>query len=40
MVGLLTVSASATFAAIECGEGRVPDYETKLCIEPDYIEGC
>ena len=40
LAGLLGASANATFAAINCGEGKVPSYQTRLCIEPKYIEGC
>ena len=40
LVGLLGASANSMFAAIDCGEGKVPSSESRMCIEPNYIEGC
>lgn len=40
VVGLFGVSVNSLFAAIECGEGKMPSAETRMCIEPNYIEGC
>ena len=32
LAGLLGASVNATFAAIDCGEGKVPSFETRMCI--------